>query len=208
VIIQFALREILRTAPHLAVLNVEKVPVAAEADRAAATCDLGTALNTHLVYDPEARRVVKPDFLVLWLNDVRGQRARAGHLDIVECKRGGGRLCSTALQAMNHNLLALQMQSVSFAAHLGLGVTSTRAMVISVYGKSGSDSAMTVTGGQLDDYFDYDVTRQLDEVLQFFRDELHRRLPPPSPFLEPKTLPDEPEGPNPSDPDRGPGRAA
>lgn len=208
VIIEAALREILHSAPHLVVLDVDEVRVAAEADRAAATCDLATALKTHFRYEPGARRIVKPDFLVLRLNDVCGQRGSAGHLDIVECKRGGGRLCSSALTSMTRNLLALQMQSLSFAAHLGLGVGSTRAMVISVYGKSGSDSALTVKGHQMDDYFGYDVSRRLDEVLQFLRDELHRHLPPPSAFLKSGPFPHDPEGPDPRDGDRWPGRPA
>ena len=212
-IIQFVIREILRDAPHLAVLNLGKIPVSEEADRVAANADVATALATHLAYDPYAERLVQPDFLVLRLNDVRGHRPRAGHLDIVECKRGGGRLCSTALFALRRNILALQMQSLSFAAHLGLGVTSTRAMAISLYGESGSDSAFTITGEELDAYFDYDVSRRLDAALEFFRDELHRRLPPPSGFLDQWPRPDDPEGPlpggsNPDDGGSGPGESA
>lgn len=176
-IMQLALREILREVPHLLVLNVTEVPISEEVDRAAATYDIAGARETHLEYDPEGPRVVRPDVITLTIGDVRHDCRRTGTLDFIDIKRGGGRLASGALRALRLNLLALQMQGRSFGEHLDLRVRETNAWAVSLFGETGLSPDLTIAGEDLDAYYDYPVSTRLAEAMLFARDELSRRLP-------------------------------
>lgn len=180
-ILEKALRRIFIGIPEATLIPVETIAISPAADQLAQKADHAFSAATELPYEPNKGRPISPDFAILWTlpNDAE----RPGyHLELIEVKRGAGRLCARDLLAQRRDLLALQMQGRAWARYKGYNVDSVSAFAISVYGETGLPRDLTLTLDELDGHYGRDVGTQLKAAISYARAEVARQLPSlPSP---------------------------
>lgn len=95
-----------------------------------------------------------------------------------EVKRGSAPIGANHRRLRELEHLALRITGGSFVEQLiGEPVVELSTRVISFYGRTGFDSEVTVTGGELDRYFGVPVCSEISTHVAFFRYQLDRLIP-------------------------------
>lgn len=96
---------------------------------------------------------------------------------LAEVKRGGGRSEMRKRHQVEWVLRAAGLQGRAFLASLGIQVSSARAVLIDVYGRSGFAADLTVTGKELDALFGVPVSAALEAVTTVLATRLRAAVP-------------------------------
>jgi hypothetical protein len=162
-------RETLSGHEALVVLPSEGFPISAEADRLAAEQGVEACRTAHLTYDPDtAARTIDVDLIVV--------DTRIGSVTAYEIKRGFGPVDAGKRRQTLRDGFAVAAHLSDYAQRRGHPVLRSDFKVLSIYGRTGLPSEVTINGAQLDEHFAHGVSAPMWQSERYLRNCLRAML--------------------------------
>ena len=126
-------------------------------------------INSQTGYsDANVKRTLQIDALVY--------NRKTKHISCYEIKRGNGLHDSGKRRSILRDLLCSQVLLKSYAESKGLTVQSARSHIIFYYGQCSVGKPFSLTKDELDQHFEFEVVKYVEEVNEFFRRRLYDLL--------------------------------